>query len=521
MVLTKVGQQAPVMDTKDDATLRLVARRIGIVGAGPAGLAAAREFIEENLRARDRADSNSSTDYTDSPHCLPFTSITVFERSNDVGGVWNYTPEARCHYNLPQDNAAHAIRQNYDERSPTTGGFPTPLYDNLHTNLPKDVMQFSDLAFHEHLPDFPDRHAVHKYIHAYADSKVLIHKELPEFSLRLNTEVVDAAYNTEQNQWICQMRRLDMDAESNNETYAETFDALLVCTGRVSHPYIPDVSGLEQLSSELPGTRVIHSKEYRRASDFADKYVLIVGGASSGTDISRQLSYTARSVHMSVSDDRLVQKTDTSLTLSPELGAGCNPDNLPLRHPRIKAISAENKQVVFTDGTAIPIPDVIIYATGYLSVYPFIRNSIQPLFPASDTPQSLTDGHTVRDLYKYLLYIHNPLLSIFGVPSKVVPFPLFEYQAMFVAQVYQGNVRLPSLAKMESMWQEIIREKDPYVMGMKQVDYENELLAIVTSANSSATGDRSFRHSRLGRVSEQWIDRRKHTFELRKRYLGY
>ncbi|KAJ2608781.1 monooxygenase, partial [Coemansia sp. RSA 1365] len=419
------------------------------------------------------------------------------------------------------DNAAHAIRQNYDERSLTTGGFPTPLYENLHTNLPKDVMQYSDFEFPEHPPDFPDRHAVHEYIHAYADSKVLIHTNLPEFNLCLNTEVINVTYNTEQNQWICQMRKLDVDAGSDKETYTETFDALLICTGRVSHPYIPDVPGLEQLKAESPSTKIIHSKEYRRASDFTDKYVLIVGGASSGTDISRQLSYTARSVHMSVSDDRLVQKTDTSLTLSPELGAGCNPENPPKRHPRIKKISVENKQVEFTDNTEIPIPDVIIYATGYLSVYPFIRNSIQPLFSALDTPQPLTDGHAVFDLYKYLLYIHNPLLSIFGVPSKIVPFPLFEYQAMFVAQVYQGNVRLPSLMQMESMWQNIIKEADPYVMGMKQVDYENDLLAIVNEAASSDTENRSIRHSRLGRVSEHWIDRRKHTFELRKKYLGY
>ncbi|KAJ2078852.1 monooxygenase [Coemansia sp. RSA 988] len=520
MALANDEHQTQVTDIEEDGALRLVARQIGIVGAGPAGLAAAREFIEVNLSARGKAHANSSLDTATSSQCLPFTSITVFERNNDVGGVWNYTPDARCHFNLPQDSAAHAIGQGYDERSPTTGGFPTPLYDNLRTNLPKDVMQFSDLAFPENLPDFPDRHAVHKYIHAFADSKVLVHKELPEFRLCLNTEVVDAVYSTEQSQWVCQMRRLDVDADSDAEKYTEAFDALLICTGRVSHPYIPDVPGLEKLASKFPNTKVMHSKEYRRASDFADKYVLIVGGASSGTDISRQLSYTARSVHISVSDDRLVQKTDTSLTLSPELGAGCNPDNPPLRHPRIKAISTENNQVVFTGGASIPIPDVIIYATGYLSVYPFLRNSIQPLFPAEEAPQPLTDGHAVHDLYKYLLYIHNPFLSIFGVPSKVVPFPLFEYQAMFVAQVYQGKVRLPSPMQMESMWQNILKNANPYVMGMKQVDYENELLAIVASAASTA-GDGNYRHSRLDYVSEQWIDRRKHTFELRKKYLGY
>ncbi|KAJ2245422.1 hypothetical protein GGH97_002852, partial [Coemansia sp. RSA 475] len=54
----------------EECGVRLHARRIGIIGAGAAGLAAARVFAEEN------ATSNNDTP--------PFV-ITVLERNNAVG----------------------------------------------------------------------------------------------------------------------------------------------------------------------------------------------------------------------------------------------------------------------------------------------------------------------------------------------------------------------------------------------------------------------------------------------------
>lgn len=38
--------------------------------------------------------------------------------------------------------------------------FPTAMYEKLHTNIPKELMQFSDTAFPEYCQLFPKRQAV-------------------------------------------------------------------------------------------------------------------------------------------------------------------------------------------------------------------------------------------------------------------------------------------------------------------------------------------------------------------------
>ncbi|KAJ2762177.1 monooxygenase [Coemansia sp. BCRC 34490] len=460
--------------------MKVAAKRVGVIGAGPAGLAVARVLATE-------PDS-------------PFT-VTVLERSNDVGGIWNYTPDSSvCHYNVPQDNAQNAVTRGYDERSTITGGFPTPVYDDLHTNLPKDVMQFPGFPFPEDVPDFPDRQQVQLYVHRYYDC--------PEHGLQglvqLNSEVESAEWAD--GEWVCTVRRLT-DSSDCLETLR--FDALAVCTGRVSHPYIPQVPGLHELAERRPGV-VVHAKEYRRATDYSGQTVLVVGGASSGSDISRQLSFTARQVHLSVRNSSVHDK------LEPVLGAGVNKDNPPRRHPQIRSVDEE--AVHFVDGSSIALPDHIIYATGYLPVYPFLQNNNNNN-NNTQLANLLADGRSVRDLYKFLLYTQNPTLAIFGVPSKVVPFPLFEYQAAFLARVLRGAVELPTCEEMQREWDNaVLKAKESssqlYEMGMRQIDYQNNLVDMIMEGPIRPP-------SRLGYVSEEWAQRRKHTFELRMRLLGY
>ncbi|KAJ1907559.1 hypothetical protein LPJ81_000676 [Coemansia sp. IMI 209127] len=155
-----------------------------IIGAGPAGLAVARVLASE-------------------PD-LPF-EVTVLERSNNIGGVWNYTPDSVCHYNVPQDSSKNALTRGYDERCKTTGGFPTPMYDDLCANLPKDVMQFPEFPFPEEAPDFPGRKQIQQYIHSYYDDP----KHKLEGLVQLSSQVESAEYKY--NEWICTVRRLTDD----------------------------------------------------------------------------------------------------------------------------------------------------------------------------------------------------------------------------------------------------------------------------------------------------------------------
>ncbi|KAJ2280209.1 monooxygenase [Coemansia sp. RSA 451] len=468
----------------EECGVRLHARRIGIIGAGAAGLAAARVFAEEN------ATSNNDTP--------PFV-ITVLERNNAVGGVWRYTPNSVCHYNVPQPDSS-ALRQKFDERCPETGGFPTPIYDELSTNLPTDVMQFPDVPFPASTDEFPSHTEVLKYIEAYAQSKVLTHP----IDLRLNTQVSNVEFHPQRSLWTCDVRDL---ISEHNQTLE--FDAVLVCTGRVSHPYIPDVSGINELALSRPGL-VIHAKEYRRASEFQDQTVLVVGGAASATDIARQLSYTACQVHTSTADASQADADARDPRMTPEMGAGCNPSRPLCRHLRIKEFTQTH--VHFVDGTSIPMPDTIIYATGYICTFPFI-SQVEPVKGAPKPDhQLLSDGDIdgIPNLYKFLVLAYNPLLAILGVPNKVVPFPMYEYQATYLAHLYQRHIQLPPFDQMLDHARSDLEGPRPFTMGFKQVAYMNDLIDCV--------GDHQ---SRLGHVPDHWVKSRLHCVEQRKQRLGY
>ncbi|KAJ2846380.1 hypothetical protein J3B02_004424 [Coemansia erecta] len=428
-----------------DSGIRVKAHSIGIIGAGPAGLASARVLLENG-----------------------FTQIKVLERNNEIGGVW-------CHYNVPQESCNTAIRHNYDERSPSTGSYPTPLYDELHTNLPKDVMQFPGFPFPADTPEFPDRKQVQDYVRSYADTHGL------RKVVKLNTHVLSISYVN--NQWQCISR--DLERQRTNTDY---FDAMLVCTGRVSHPFIPDIPGLQELKERNP-EGMISAKEFRKASEYAGKNVMVVGGAFSAYDIARQLSFTTGKLHVSLpsrdnsNDDNDNDKDkDKDKDNKEPCFDGFDKSNLPVVHPVIKKV--DTHLVYFADDSYMPLPDTIIFATGYLYSYPFIDNT-NPLAMACSQVDPLqnvrcfTDGHNINDLYEYLVYIYNPSLAVFGVPFNVAPFPLYEHQAHFLAHLYKGEVKLPSFEEMKKMWEQLVRERPGkllFKMGLEQIPYRNSLM---------------------------------------------
>jgi hypothetical protein len=72
----------------------------------------------------------------------------------------------------------------------------------------------------------------------------------------------------------------------------------MIATGQVSKAFVPKVPGQEEFKGQI-----IHSEQFRTATKYADKSVLIVGlGTATGPDISQELSYVAR--HVSVSSRR-------------------------------------------------------------------------------------------------------------------------------------------------------------------------------------------------------------------------
>ncbi|KAJ2159722.1 hypothetical protein GGF46_002801 [Coemansia sp. RSA 552] len=113
-------------------------------------------------------------------------------------------------------------------------------------------------------------------------------------------------------------------------------------------------------------------------------------------------------------------------------------------------------------------------------------------------------------MHMVLVHMYNPLLAVFGIPIRVAPFPLYEYQAAYLAQLYQGTIELPPVDKMEEEYRSDQQYTDPFEGRGSQVPYTNRLIDLI-----NGTGQQ------LDHVSEHWAARRMHSFQLRRESYGY
>ncbi|KAI0135703.1 FAD/NAD(P)-binding domain-containing protein [Daldinia grandis] len=395
-------------------------KKIAIIGAGPSGLAAAKYLL-----AQDGA----------------FPHIDVFEQQAEVGGVWNYSPVPRPAEALPVPQTdAHPERPDPPVYLPGDEGtvplFPSPMYDDLHTNIPHTLMKYSDLAFPERCDIFPTRGDVQAYLVEYArDVRHLI---------KFSTQVADVSLRRtegqprEREQW--DVRATDL--LTGKET-TETYDAVVVASGHYSTPYIPDsIDGITAFHAKHPGV-ISHSKLYRNAEPFRGKKVVVVGTGASGLDIAAQ-----------------IQRVCTpSLILSAQTAAP--PETIehignPVQVGQIKRFLIEERGVEFfpldkdednsggrkDEGkgeTRIETDiDAILFCTGYLYTFPFLPNI--PL---------VTTGRQVHGLAKHLLHITHPTLALPGLPIKVIPFPLTETQGAVLARLWSNTLPLPATPVLE------------------------------------------------------------------------
>lgn len=139
--------------------------------------------------------------------------------------------------------------------------------------------------------------------------------------------------------------------------------------------------------------------------------------------------------------------------------------------PAIAYISQEGL-VVFTDGSRLEPPDVIMHCTGYLySVSELLPPGI--LYPQVAPPSSsntldaklLQDmedateaGHAIAPLYKQLFAIEEADIAFIGLPFKNLPFLCFELQAKWIAKVFSGDRQLPAKEQMYAEFNDYVRE---------------------------------------------------------------
>ena len=141
-------------------------------------------------------------------------------------------------------------------------------------------MQSPDLDVPAGLPSYIDKPMLGRYIAQYATTFGVA------ADARFGTKVdsVEAADEAWRVRW----------SERDGATHTETYDAVIVANGHYEEPYAPPIPGDDEWLAADASREIIHSRAYDDASAFRDRSVLVVGGRSSGVDISRMLHGVAK-----------------------------------------------------------------------------------------------------------------------------------------------------------------------------------------------------------------------------------
>ena len=270
------------------------------------------------------------------------------------------------------------------------------VYKNLRTNLPKQVMQSPDLDFPASLPSYVDGRALGDYISKYAEkfgveatfgAKVLDVTPLPD------------------NRW-------QVKYETQQGCSTDEYDAVVVCNGHYESPYVPHIPGQEAWLSEERS--IVHSLYYDEPSPYEGKSVLIVGGRSSGVDISRELQGVSSWTY--VIDKKcssMESDADKRVTHVP-VGASLHEDG----HLYVEDMKAPGPPI-----------DRVILATGYVYAFPFLQEEAVGM--------QFEGRRSCRPLFLHLQHAERPTLGFVGIQLAVpCPIPTFEAQARYLGEAW-------------------------------------------------------------------------------------
>ncbi|KAL0416184.1 UNVERIFIED_CONTAM: Flavin-containing monooxygenase FMO GS-OX-like 9 [Sesamum latifolium] len=287
-------------------------KKVCVIGAGPAGLVAARELRQEGH------------------------SAVVLEQSHDVGGQWLYDPKVEEENPLGKDRFLKVH---------------SSIYASLRLTSPREIMGFTDFPFvarkGRDMRRFPGHQELFLYLQDFCERFGL--REMIRFNTRVeNVEMLDYPVLDDDLKWVVRSKVAEKAVE-------EVYDAVVVATGHYSQPRLPRIKGMDAWKR-----RQMHSHIYRVPDPFKNEVVVVVGNSLSGQDISMELVNVAKQIHLSAK----------SLTISEGLSKVISKyHNLHL-HPQIESVH-EDGRVLFVDGSWI-VADTIIYCTGYSYSFPFL-----------------------------------------------------------------------------------------------------------------------------------------------------
>lgn len=370
-----------------------------VVGTGPHGLSALKALIQVGIEA------------------------DAFERESDLGGNWNFH------------------------------GSNSRVYRSTHLISTKPFTQFPDFPMPDDYPDYPSHWQVHEYFRRYADHFGLLDH------IAFDTEVV----NVEQ---VPSTTRWRVTVASGGTEQTREYAGVIVANGHNWSAKIPEYQGQESFTGQI-----LHSAQYKGPDAIAGKRVLVVGAGNTGCDIAVESAQNAVQTWHSTrrgyyynpkyafgrpsdqtADLLLALKLPLSLrrvlfgaTLRLTVG---DFTRYGLRKPDHKFFETHpivNQQLVyyighgdispkpdiarftansveFTDGTVVT-PDVVVFCTGYLAVFPFLAPDILPM--SGDHPQ----------LPRHMFVPGHPTLAVSGlIQPDSGQWTIAHWQAMTLAK---------------------------------------------------------------------------------------
>ncbi|MQQ08877.1 SidA/IucD/PvdA family monooxygenase [Epibacterium sp. SM1979] len=311
--------------------------------------------------------------------------VVCFEKQSNWGGLWNYT-----------------WRTGLDEN-----GEPVhcSMYRYLWTNGPKEGLEFADYSFEEHfgkqIASYPPRAVMFDYIEGR------VNKAGVRDWIRFSTVVRNVEFDAGAEDFTVTVHDLAED-----RVYKERFDHVIIASGHFSTPNVPEYEGFSTFNG-----RIVHAHDFRDAREFAGKDVLILGSSYSAEDIGSQCwKYGA--------------KTVTTSYRSAPMGFDW-PENWEEK-PALEKV--EDKTAIFSDGTTKDV-DAIILCTGYKHYFNFLPDDLR---------LKTANRLATADLYKGVVYAHNPKLFYLGMQDQWFTFNMFDAQAWYVRDIIMDRIDVPA-----------------------------------------------------------------------------
>ncbi|KAI2641672.1 FAD/NAD(P)-binding domain-containing protein [Hypomontagnella submonticulosa] len=389
------------------------ARRVAVIGAGPAGAIATDALVKEQA----------------------FDTIRVFDRRAGIGGTWIYTPHlptaipsledlvsGKADEAVPPPPQLPAVTPLSDEVNGHQRRFAdTALHENLHSNITPAIMSYTQEPFPntlsartlaEHGPGAPFRH--HAVIREWVEG--IFARGGHEKLVELNTTVERA--EKVGGEWVLTLRK---EAGGRNYWWRETFDALVVATGHYNVPWFPNIPGLVEYDRKFPG-RIQHSKHFRTAGRYKGKRVVVVGGSISAHEVVHEVLEAAQTPVYAALRGEPIPAFGWEPFLHPDI----------VVKKEITRLDPDTGRIFFADGSTLDDVDHIVFGTGYTFSVPFLEHVQQRIRNAY---------RRLPGVYQHTWDIEDPTLTFVGMLGGGFTFRVYEWQAVAVARHLAGRAK--------------------------------------------------------------------------------